>query len=321
MKKNGFGCPSPWQQIMAWIVFVMNKTFFYTFIKIFMTNKSVIEIIFTIVSAVSTLLGFICTYIDPSDNLLINEIQKRDSAVKNQKSYVLEISKNLDFCLICSSNVESKSKHCRLCDRCVSDFDHHCIWLNNCIGGKNYKLFFLLLVVTFLDLSFNISLSIYSMYRFYRNEAVDDTNICPNVAIGFILMLTIVNIFVIANVMYLLSIHAWLRCKGLTTYEYISNDKKVDNSEDVSLKQKHRNKILPNDLVNKMGDYNDLKNIKVQNRGDKLIFEDKPVFKPIIDDIYMKNSKATRASVNIEHPHMIQVTNHNSIMSARNNGI
>ena len=46
------------------VYFVMNKTFFYAFIKIFMTNKSIVEIIFTIISVISTLLGFICTYID-----------------------------------------------------------------------------------------------------------------------------------------------------------------------------------------------------------------------------------------------------------------
>ena len=36
--------------------------------------------------------------------------------------------------------------------RCVADFDHHCIWINNCVGGKNYKMFFRMIIYFALSL-------------------------------------------------------------------------------------------------------------------------------------------------------------------------
>ena len=49
------------------------------------------------------------------------------------------------YCHVCSVHVTEKAKHCSSCNKCIYSFDHHCIWLNTCIGGKNYRLFLLML--------------------------------------------------------------------------------------------------------------------------------------------------------------------------------
>lgn len=53
------------------------------------------------------------------------------------------------YCDICRSYVNVSSRHCRACVRCVEDFDHHCMWINNCVGGKNYRLFIVMISATF----------------------------------------------------------------------------------------------------------------------------------------------------------------------------
>lgn len=50
------------------------------------------------------------------------------------------------YCNICDVHVTAKAKHCSACNKCIYSFDHHCIWLNTCVGGKNYRIFFSLLI-------------------------------------------------------------------------------------------------------------------------------------------------------------------------------
>ena len=45
-----------------------------------------------------------------------------------------------------------KSYHCKRCNRCTGNFDHHCLYLNTCIGGKNYELFILIVMLFILFL-------------------------------------------------------------------------------------------------------------------------------------------------------------------------
>ena len=236
--------------------------------------------------------------------------------------------------MICCCNIDSSSKHCKECDRCVRNFDHHCNWVNNCIGDENYKIFFVLLILVFYMLSLNISLDMYAFLVFINRSDEEEIIMNANCKIfGFSLIsaaiITIIsaclNLIMTFNISYLIIMHIWLRCKGLTTYQYITshiikeerksckeNNKtehddngktvvpdsileiqtksKLTKSNQIKVK-KSRNKILPAELFKNFS-LKELKekNIKYDDDHGKIYFEDKnfqsKIFKPILENIY-----------------------------------
>ncbi len=207
-------------------------------------------------------MSYITSKVDPSDNLLKIEISKRENSKRFNKNYILEISKNFDFCIICCSSVNIHSKHCRICNKCVDKFDHHCNWLNNCIGKENYLFFIILLWICFLTLSYNIAIYSYAIFIYlnrnelYKNITIENSYFFNVFSLDVCFALTLINILinvvVIINIIYLILVHIWLRCRGLTTYEYIVKynfnkddknekelEKKCNKSENAILKLKH----------------------------------------------------------------------------------
>jgi hypothetical protein len=324
MKKNGFSQPLQWQQVLAWIAMGLNILVFYIFTQPIITiveERRIINIFFALLSFIVCLIGFIATIIDPSDIMLKEEIEKRKQADKEKTKYMLEISKKYDFCVLCCSNVSSTAKHCKICNRCVDNFDHHCNWLNNCIGNQNYHYFFVLLIIVLIDLIFNISVFLFYFIQYLHRTTkeeqamvtfLEDINLsvspltCAIISVVF----SVLDFVVMINIIYLIYIHTWLRCKGMTTYEYIikylikeeelkeNENKPQDNSESIMLKvnktvlpqtqNKGRNKVVPDELMNKIHKMEEKSKLKVFEQNDKIIIDDynNKIFKPIVDDIY-----------------------------------
>jgi hypothetical protein len=337
MKRNGFSCPPHWQQITTWILYTLNNTFFFIFTSKLLVNddRLIIIIIYILLSVIVFIVGLVSTILDPSDRLLKNEIKRREQAEKENRKYVLEISKKFDFCVICCSNINSNSKHCKECNRCVDNFDHHCNWLNNCIGDINYKAFFTLLIVVLIDLVYSICIFIYAIVIYAQRTVEQDTAIqeyCKAIAIEPLScpiisgILAGLDLILSVNVIYLISVHLWLRCKGLTTYEYIvkylmkdkEEEKKIDFSENIMLRmgnKKGRNKMMPDDLLDRINKID--MSIKIHNNSDKILIEDKDyndkIFKPIVDDIYFErkfpNIKPMADDIIPNHIHVLHNTN------------
>lgn len=55
--------------------------------------------------------------------------------------------KKLRICRTCNIVQKPRMHHCRVCNVCVKDFDHHCPWTGNCIGHRNYRFFYLFVLV------------------------------------------------------------------------------------------------------------------------------------------------------------------------------
>lgn len=89
--------------------------------------------LFFISSIILAIYAYICSKLDPSDRVVIREVESRENGLYFSTS-MFEY-----YCNVCKAHCKERSKHCNTCNRCVEDFDHHCKWLNNCIGSINYR--------------------------------------------------------------------------------------------------------------------------------------------------------------------------------------
>ena len=247
-KKNGFSPPFPWQQIITWIFFIVNTLIFTIFTLPLYSNKNngslknFIIIIFIIFTILVFFFGFISTIIDPSDNLFKKEIEKKKEYIKNKKNYILEISKNEPFCIICCSNISDNSKHCKKCNKCIENFDHHCNWLNNCIGKYNYSFFYSLLLILILNSFFVFGVGLNAFIK----SNIEDKKKLKNI---MTLIITISDLILGGNLVYLFSVHTYFIYKGISTYEYILMKYNEENKNE-------NNNIIQNNINNENNNNN-----------------------------------------------------------------
>ena len=246
-KKNGFTYPFPTQQIITWLFFLLNIFFFLKFtIDIYNERnnkplKHIIIIIFFVLTFINLFLGFISTYIDTSDHLFRQEIDKKKEYLKKKKHYILVISKNTPFCIICCSNILENSKHCKKCNKCIENFDHHCNWLNNCIGKYNYTFFYSLLLILILNFYFVFIVGLYAFIDTSNKNRKRFKNIIS-------LSISIINFFIGVNLNYLYVLHTCFIYKGISTYEYILSKNNNQNLKENNYNDKSEQQMLDNHL-------------------------------------------------------------------------
>jgi palmitoyltransferase len=108
---------NPWQ----WLSIVISSVFILPFIILFI----------------------IISFKDPAEDSVkvVNRGPRTDFNRREHQHVITNL-----YCNICDVHVTNKAKHCSACNKCIDSFDHHCIWLNTCVGGKNYRLFFSMLI-------------------------------------------------------------------------------------------------------------------------------------------------------------------------------
>ena len=266
-KINGFSYPFEFQQILTWILLILNSILFYYYIvnEISLNYPKEIKIFVLIIHSFLLLMilvfGFLSTYVDPSDPLLKKELLKKKNFIKNKEHYIFELSRNYPICLICCSNIHSTSKHCKTCDKCIKNFDHHCNWLNNCVGKYNYGYFYLLV---FIIIFYCLIISSCGLFLFFKA----DKQRKKNYKLILIIIGSLINFVISLNFISLFSFHSYFIYKGITTYEYILR-KEVKNSSELRSEQNSFSidEINKNQLTNK--------NIKNTIKSTKKIFKDK----------------------------------------------
>jgi small-conductance mechanosensitive channel len=145
-RQNGFTLPLYYVQIIAIliIIFIVLMNYLTLCVNIPTNPWQWLSIVISSLLILPFLILFIIlTYMDPAEDSVLN--QSRGPRTDYDRRMHRHVITDL-YCNICDVNVTAKAKHCSLCNKCVYSFDHHCIWLNTCVGGKNYRLFFSMLI-------------------------------------------------------------------------------------------------------------------------------------------------------------------------------
>eukprot|EP00930_Biecheleria_cincta_P033016 TRINITY_DN22869_c0_g1_i2.p1 TRINITY_DN22869_c0_g1~~TRINITY_DN22869_c0_g1_i2.p1 ORF type:complete len:759 (-),score=103.92 TRINITY_DN22869_c0_g1_i2:191-2467(-) len=85
----------------------------------------------------------------------VREARKKELHRLGRAEYLRFVEEG-DFrnvCVICHSERDMRSFHCKQCGRCVHRLDHHCPWVDKCIGLANQRVFYLFLLVLFFALA------------------------------------------------------------------------------------------------------------------------------------------------------------------------
>lgn len=244
MRINGFKRPYHRLQIVSWVYMGFIVACFACIVLPLLPYniKVLVGMGFTASLVLVVILGYICTYIDPSDPALL------EAAKAQVLSYFL-YSKALDYkkypkiCKICKKHVNLDTKHCRDCNRCVLHFDHHCKWLNNCIGAKNYKSYSYLLA-TFQ--CFNLIIAIIGIWVtaevLQKNNPIYDnlknkfnlTELTEGAYISILILMDFLSTLIAIFNGHLVVFHIYLGCRKITTYDYVVEFRKSKNKYKVS---------------------------------------------------------------------------------------
>lgn len=192
-------------------------------------------VISTILILPFLILFVLITLIDPAESSVIE--QHHGPRMDFNRQVYRHVITNL-YCHICDVHVSSKAKHCSSCNKCIYSFDHHCIWLNTCIGGKNYRLFFSMLIFLVLGSlylfincliqfigSFQDSTSSIYLKPYYSSDRYAILMI-PSSRIAFQVIIAIVGsmaMIVFGLTAYLLVFHIFLSYSRISTYDYVVN--------------------------------------------------------------------------------------------------
>jgi hypothetical protein len=111
--------------------------------------------------------------------------------------------------------------------------------VNNCIGEQNYSNFIRLIVVVWLFEMFQATLGIMILVQGMNDQEKLNENIEEMYKVkGFYYFIAVEAIFIFEGTLftiligYLIGLHVLLKCKGLTTYEYI-------------ISRRSENKVIP----------------------------------------------------------------------------
>ncbi|CEF64418.1 Zinc finger, DHHC-type, palmitoyltransferase domain-containing protein [Strongyloides ratti] len=249
---NGFTYPIHPLQVLLWVIYLVLPipSAISTFpMPLFPLTPSIV-LLFHI------LLIILILYLSIFDpGIQINNLPRE---YNRENGHVIENLK----CQICFHNVDQTTKHCKSCNKCVAGFDHHCVWLNNCIGKKNYRAFFILVLLMAItsSLSLGISISLLVIYftdyqRLFNYDNGDIKiiffTIKPQIWLFIASIVLIINATLTVVTVNLLQFHIILIKRNLTTVAYLtmySKKKTTTGTKTISTNVTSKRQPLSNEI-------------------------------------------------------------------------
>lgn len=210
----------------------------------------------TLITLITLLLAFTATYLatallDPAEPSLRHLVPKPVPALDRTKhAHVIE----LGFCNLCKlETTSSRTKHCSVCNKCVAGFDHHCKWLNHCVGARNYIPFLMCIstavaAATFVAILAFAELAIQKFDSSITTDLITNstytrTSSLPTSDATFIAIVGVLGILATVTaglLLHLCFFHIYISFLGLTTYEYIRQQRQQAAPEPVTITQESR---------------------------------------------------------------------------------
>ncbi|XP_066148635.1 palmitoyltransferase ZDHHC11 isoform X1 [Euwallacea fornicatus] len=156
------------------------------------------------------------------------------------------------ICHLCNIEVSSpRTKHCSACNKCVANFDHHCKWLNHCVGGRNYGPFLMCVSSAVAAAALVAALAMANLvyHHLSRRDATDDVakeepNVKLNTTVppqpfpsslpssdaAFLAVVAALGLLAAITaglLLHLCFFHIYISFLGLTTYEYIRQQRQT----------------------------------------------------------------------------------------------
>ncbi|CAH1159278.1 unnamed protein product [Phyllotreta striolata] len=168
---------------------------------------------------------------------------------RTKYAHVIE-SGHCHLCLIPISG--PRTKHCSSCNKCVARFDHHCKWLNHCIGARNYALFLMCVSTAVAAAAVVTALAVAQLVlhhsNWYSGDKQDDGDAdrkdsllpdlnsttplppssLPSSDAAFLAVVAALGLLAAITaglLLHLCFFHIYISFLGLTTYEYIRNQR------------------------------------------------------------------------------------------------
>ncbi|CAI2375187.1 unnamed protein product [Moneuplotes crassus] len=225
---NKTGLTWPWHkfQIISYIFYILNIVLFYTVVIPSFDSeiKITFGVIYFLLVALTCIMSILATVTNPTDPTVLKEIHLQ----LNNQSLIPENDHN--FCYFCEAHCSFHSKHCSQCNRCIYKFDHHCVWLNNCIGERNYKWFFLAIILLSLQMGVQSLINILSLITYSMNK--ENYLIQPSeIMLALQCILLIFGIICGSLTSQLSIFHIWLCYNNLSTFELIKLHREFDEED------------------------------------------------------------------------------------------
>ena len=194
----------------------------------------IIYIVLIVLYIIIIIMLLIVSFNDPG---IIRRFKSEDNILIARKDiYIFQLGyiRKYKFCSTCSIMRPTRSTHCSDCNNCVEKFDHHCPWIGNCTGKRNYKFFFIFLVLINILSFFLIIISVIHIYKNFSITITKNKNLPKieknNNIISYALSEVIIYIYIIIYsiisllfIVGLLFYHLKLIHNNITTKEDLKN--------------------------------------------------------------------------------------------------
>lgn len=203
-----------------------------------------------VLAALSTLLLFHlaanlgATLLDPAEAALRKTAPEPLPELDRTKyAHVIEEGR----CHLCKITTSSaRTKHCSACNKCVAQFDHHCKWLNHCVGGRNYAPFLMCVSTAVVAAALVALLAVAELIIYHTdpgwltrttqaNETLSTPSSLPSSDTAFLAIVAVLGILATITaglLLHLCFFHIYISFLGLTTYEYIRQQRQPQPTPD-----------------------------------------------------------------------------------------